>query len=69
MEPIDNKTMTKAMKIAKSSRDNSESIAAGLSVVLSWALETYTNVVVPTEVVAVVATMIGGFSVRVKERL
>lgn len=64
--PTRDPTLTKAQRIVKTSRDNSESIGVSAAVVLAWAFSTYSNTALPAEVVAALGSLIGAFSARVK---
>lgn len=59
-------TMTKAQKIVRVSRDNSESIGVSAAVVAAWGMSTFAGIAPPAEVVAAVGSLIGAMSARFK---
>ena len=65
-EGADLNTMTKAQRIVRVSKDNSESIGVSASVVLAWAFSAYTNATLPVEVVAALGSLVGAVSARMK---
>lgn len=65
-EQTKDNTMSKAQKVVRASKDNSESIGVSAAVVAAWAFNTYAGVTLPVEVVAALGGLIGAVSARMK---